>query len=505
MDCFSEMDLLRLVLVSAGLLATLGIAEFVRRRFGVSAEVSRKAVHIGTGVLILFAPGWFPRAEPVLLITALFILLNIYAYATGLLASVHRSSRRSFGTIYYPLAFLVLTPLFWERAPDLVVASMLVLALGDGAAAAVGESVRSPHLYRITSDQKSIEGTIAMVVATMAALAITVWFLPPFSERIAPVLASPVRLGAFVFAVSLFAAAWEAASSRGLDNLTVPLMTALVLSRCLYGTSIEHIDLFIVATGLALLTSVLSYKARFLQYSGAVATFLLATIVYGFGGWMWTLPILTFFLSSSILSRTGRLVKHRLESLYEKGATRDAGQVLANGGTAGIIVVLSVLFPDPRWYLAYLGSIAAVTADTWATELGAFSRKSPRNIVSFKRVEKGSSGAVSVTGSAGGLFGAVVTTAVGLLFLPMEARTATMVACLAGCGLAGSGIDSLLGATLQARFRCAICGNSTERRTHCGSLTAPMRGVRWMSNDAVNAICACSGAVFALLLFQLFA
>ena len=505
MDCLSNKELTRLVFVSVGLLIALGTTEFVRRRFGVSAEVGRKTVHIGTGVLILFAPGWFPRAAPVLLITVLFIILNIQAYAAGWLPSVHRSSRRSFGTIYYPLAFLILTALFWERAPELAVVSMLVLAFGDGAAAAVGESIRSPHLYRITSDQKSIEGTIAMIVAAMAALALTAWFLPSFSARIAPVLESPARLAAFTISVSLFAGAWEAASSRGLDNLTIPLMTALVLAHCLDGTSIERIDQFIAATGLALCTAVVSYRSRFLEHSGAAATFLLATLVYGFGGWMWTLPILTFFVLSSVLSRTGRNLKRRMESLYEKGSTRDAGQVLANGGAAGIILVLSVLLPDPRWYLAYLGSIAAVTADTWATELGAFSRSAPRHIVSFKRVEKGTSGAVSVMGSAGGVFGAVVTSAVGLLFLPAEARSVATIALLAGCGLAAGGIDSLLGATMQVHFRCIVCESTTERRTHCGAQTVPARGVRWMNNDVVNTICACSGAAFAFLIFWGFA
>ncbi|WP_036586443.1 DUF92 domain-containing protein, partial [Paenibacillus darwinianus] len=63
-------------------------------------------------------------------------------------------------------------------------------------------------------------------------------------------------------------------------------------------------------------------------------------------------------------------------------------------------------------------------------------------------------------------------------------------------GLAGAFADSVLGATVQAMYRCRVCGSETERAAHCGPPAELVRGLRMMTNDLVN-LCA---SVFAGLL-----
>src|ERR671926_29505 len=85
--------------------------------------------------------------------------------------------------------------------------------------------------------------------------------------------------------------------------------------------------------------------------------------------------------------------------------------------------------------------------------------------------------------------------------LPRSASWAPSVlpAALVG-GVAGVALDSLLGATLQAIFWCPRCGAETERRFHaCGTATIPLRGWRWLNNDAVNALSSVGGAAVAML------
>jgi uncharacterized membrane protein len=65
-------------------------------------------------------------------------------------------------------------------------------------------------------------------------------------------------------------------------------------------------------------------------------------------------------------------------------------------------------------------------------------------------------------------------------------------------GVAGSLIDSALGATWQAMSWCPACATWTERSVHrCGTPTEVRRGARWMTNDAVNALATSSAAVLA--------
>ena len=173
----------------------------------------------------------------------------------------------------------------------------------------------------------------------------------------------------------------------------------------------------------------------------------------GYGlGWRGVLLLLGFFVSSSLLS---------------KKTSRNHRQVLANGGIAALSALLG------SW-LAFAGSLAAATADTWATEIGQFSPTPPRLITNGTRVPAGTDGGMTLLGTVGGIAGAglIAGLAVGLgpggsgLGLAMRVAVA---------GIIGMLLDSLLGATVQ-------------------------RKVRWVDNDAVNLAATLTGAACAGLL-----
>jgi uncharacterized protein (TIGR00297 family) len=245
---------------------------------------------------------------------------------------------------------------------------------------------------------------------------------------------------------------------------------------------------FIVAVG--------SYAFRFLTLSGTIATFLLGVIVFGIGGWQWAVPILTFFLLSSMLSRYGGSRKKQFDTLFGKSYTRDWAQVASNGGLAGTIVLLSVLFPVYDFYPIYLGALAAVTADTWGTEIGVLTKGKTLSVLSMKPVPPGTSGGISEQGTIAGLAGALVVALSGYAWCT-DLKTIIFVAL---AGMAGSLGDSMLGATLQVQFRCEVCGKQTEHRAHCGSPTEQIAGVAWVNNDVVNLACSAVGAFTAWVL-----
>ncbi|MEW6062474.1 MAG: DUF92 domain-containing protein, partial [Bacteroidota bacterium] len=77
-------------------------------------------------------------------------------------------------------------------------------------------------------------------------------------------------------------------------------------------------------------------------------------------------------------------------------------------------------------------------------------------------------------------------------------NTQTVTVAIAGkivaAGVIGSLIDSLLGATVQAQYRSEV-GTIVERIVYHGKPTVLVRGFRWIDNDIVNWLCACTGAV----------
>lgn len=257
---------------------------------------------------------------------------------------------------------------------------------------------------------------------------------------------------------------------------------------------------------LALLIAAAAWRARALSVSGALAAVLLGTIIFGLGGLPWAVLLMAFFISSSGLSRAFKQRKAGLQEKFSKGSQRDAGQVLANGGVAGLFVLAHAAAPQAAWpWLAFAGALAAANADTWATELGVLSRSAPRLVTSGQVVEKGTSGGITLTGTAAALGGALLIAALAVMLWP--AARPPLPAGLAAfavvglAGLAGSLLDSYLGATVQAIYTCPCCQKDTERHpTHsCGCQTSLARGLPWLDNDWVNAFCTLTGAALAAL------
>jgi len=480
-----EWTLLLYILV--GLILCVMAAELVRKHFHWHAEVTRKIVHITVGLLIFFAPMLFQSAFIPLLLSSFAVLVTVIAVSTGLLVGIHGTSRFSYGTIFFPFSFFVLILLFWNGHPEIISLSMLSLATGDAAAAMVGESFRSVREYRLTSDKKSIEGSITMFAVTSISLLCGMIF---FGLQ---TLHSIGYLAAIAVISACIATAWEALSSKGLDNFTIPLSVAFVLSFYFIPSQMHDPNRFTIGVFLSLFIAIISYYSRFLTASGSVAAFLLASTIYGLGGWQWAVPIVTFFVLSSLLSKSGKKRKEQFENFFEKTSTRDWGQVAANGGIAGILILIQYALPNKNIFPAYLGTIAAVTADTWGTEIGVWYGGKTILLSRFKFVEPGTNGGISLSGFIGGTVGASI---VSVSAFPW-ASTERMILITTLSGIIGSLFDSLLGGTLQSKYRCSICNKYTERKLHCDSATVFVKGIRWMTNDAVNWVCALVGAAVA--------
>ena len=251
---------------------------------------------------------------------------------------------------------------------------------------------------------------------------------------------------------------------------------------------------------LAILISSLAYKAHSLSKSGAIAAFFIGTIIFGIGGWQWAILLLTFFITSSVLSRSFKKRKQNLDEKFSKGSERDAGQVFGNGGIATFFAALNFFYPnEPILWLCFSASLAAVNADTWATELGVLNPTPPRMITNLNKiVEKGTSGGISLTGTLASLAGSAL-----IAFLAsFLTDNWSLFPLITFSGLAGSLFDSLLGGTIQAMYYCPKDNKETEKHPlhTCGTETIHIRGWKWLDNDLVNFGCGLFAVGIALIL-----
>lgn len=250
---------------------------------------------------------------------------------------------------------------------------------------------------------------------------------------------------------------------------------------------------------LAILIAFLAYKSRSLNQSGALAASFTGAIIFGIGGWQWAILLLTFFITSSALSRAFKKNKQGLEEKFSKGHERDAGQVFGNGGLATLFAALHFFYPESiiPW-VGFAASLAAVNADTWATELGVLNPNPPRMITNLNKiVEKGASGGISLIGTLASLTGSAL-----IAFLAsFLTDNGSLFLLITFSGLAGSLFDSLLGGTIQAMYYCPTDKKETEKYPlhTCGTQTVHLRGWKWLDNDWVNFACSAFGVVIALI------
>jgi uncharacterized protein (TIGR00297 family) len=256
---------------------------------------------------------------------------------------------------------------------------------------------------------------------------------------------------------------------------------------------------------LAIIVAYLAYRAHSLEKSGAVAATIVGTIIFGIGGWQWAVLLLTFFITSSGLSRAFKKRKEGLSEKFSKGHERDAGQVLGNGGLATLFAALHAFYPESILpWVGFAASLAAVNADTWATELGVLNPTPPRLITDLrKRVEKGTSGGISLFGTFASLLGSSIIALPAVLLSPTGTLNTNSFFLITAAGLAGSLFDSFVGATVQAMYFCPADQKETEKHPlhTCGTQTIHLRGWKWLNNDWVNFACGAFGVMIAFLFF----
>ena len=258
---------------------------------------------------------------------------------------------------------------------------------------------------------------------------------------------------------------------------------------------------YILGLFFASLITYLSYRLKFLDLSGAIAAFILAQLIFDLGGLKWSIPIISFFISSSILTKLNIKKNIDVRNYFEKNGARDYLQVIANGGMGGVLVLVNAFYSNELFYWIYIAGLSSVCADTWATEFGTWRKTATYNALSLKPVAQGTSGGISVTGLIGAIAGSLCIALSAIVWAEISYIRFVILVLLSG--FAGSYFDSFLGTAVQVQYLCPVCNRVTERKIHCGKHTDYFRGFSWINNDVVNLFSGLMGAIL-MVIFQSF-
>ncbi len=204
-------------------------------------------------------------------------------------------------------------------------------------------------------------------------------------------------------------------------------------------------DWWLIVTILALSgLAMLAWSLGAMDVSGAAAAWLLGFWVAVFGSLQWLLIMTLFTILGVAATAYGRARKKSLG--LGDGDKRSWKNVVANGAAAALAVVAFLVVDEQAATLAFATALAAVTADTMASEVGCLSPRPRRIVPPFEAMAPGSNGAVSASGQVAAAIGAI-SIAVAAVWLGPIAWHWVWVPALGG--FLGCQIDSILGATLE--------------------------------------------------------
>jgi phytol kinase len=193
-------------------------------------SIRRKFLHILIGNFVFIIPFFtlttFPLnfpffvASPFVLVTFLATPLspiNFNKKINGLTDIT--TGGHEYGLFFYAISYTLIA-LFFAAKPYVIIAGILPMTFGDAAASLVGQKL-GHHKMRLLKN-KSIEGSFAMFVVTFVSVTLTLLafsYLFPFNIQ---------WLLVSSFVVSVMATVLEAVTPKGLDNLTVPIISAVL-------------------------------------------------------------------------------------------------------------------------------------------------------------------------------------------------------------------------------------------------------------------------------------
>lgn len=418
---------------------------------GEFSEDTRQAVHVAMGGFALALPylSWWYATTFALL--AVFFNLGLLQRLSWRPLFRPREVERVFtsGIVLYPTAVFGLLLAFPGR-PDIVGAAWGILAAGDGMATIVGR--RWPVRRVPWNREKSLGGSVAFILFGGTAGAFLAWWcgtslLPP--PYLWFMLAGP-------FVAASAAAAVETIPIRLDDNVSVSASAGAVM----WALSLVSEDLIATALAapvMAFVTPVLvnatvavaGYAARTVTVAGGITGAVIGSVIFFFAGVEGWLLLMASFAFAVVTSRMGLARKRSLGIAEGRGGRRGPGNAIANTGVAaGAAAMSGLTYAHDPATLAFVAALVAGSSDTVASEIGKAWGRRTFLVTTARRVEPGTSGAMSLEGTAAGLLSAAalasIAAALGLLdwqFVPIVIAAAT----------AGALVESALGAALEER------------------------------------------------------
>tara|TARA_B100000579_G_scaffold412971_1_gene405152 strand:+ start:166 stop:894 length:729 start_codon:yes stop_codon:yes gene_type:complete len=220
------------------------------------------------------------------------------------------------------------------------------------------------------------------------------------------------------------------------------------------------------------------FKVPLMTKSGWINAGILGTILWGCLSWQGWITVVVYLLLGSLVTKIGYAVKKKQGIAEKRGGRRGPENVWGSAATGLFFAMMTKLnLANLVFYkIGFAASFSAKLADTFGSEIGKRFGKKTFLITSFKKVQRGTEGGISLEGTLASLFGAIFMTFIMFCLSIISTKYQFIIVSLSG--FLATITESFIGAKYQNKYK--------------------------LSNEMVNAIQTSIASFFAILFLYLF-
>lgn len=450
----------------------------IEKRTNVNKTVCRKIVHVISSFVWIICKYFFGCTLHWVILNGLGTLALAFITFSGKLKVFGRDdAKNSVGLFYFGLSTFIVALVCYFINEDFYLyagISYFCLSLGDGFAPIFTAVFKKGNVA--LREGKTLYGTLSVYIVSFLS---TLVFSLIFKMNL------PVT---FILSIAALTCVVEFYGFKGLDNIFIEFLIFSYLVLYYYGLAPLPLQIVLIVSPFL---AIFAIGSKSMTYSGGVFAFILFALIGFFGkGFLPTAFIFTLFTISSVVTLTRKffffdktLKKTPDKTLRKPSGARSAKQIIAVG-FFGIVFLIAYYYSGVKlFYHLFFLSFIEQFADTLASDIGRMTKGKTLNVLTFKPVEKGLSGGVSLLGTVSAAIGSLLLALLPLLFKAISFKNYLLVSLFA---FVGTIFDSVLGALLQSLYKCKKCGKLTEKPLHCENQATLVKGFKVIDNVAVN-------------------
>lgn len=459
----------------------------LEKKTSLDKTICRKITHIISAFVWVICYFFFGCSIHWIIVNGVgTILLGLGSFSGKFKFFDSDNSKSSIGLFYFALSTFIVALICFLIGSELYLyagISYFCLALGDGFAPIVAKVFKDKN--KIIRPGKSVLGTLSVFLVSFLS---TLVFSTIFNMQLSIL---------FILSIASLTTIAEFYGVKGLDNIFIEFLVFGYL--LLYHYGLVGLPLQIVLT-ISPLLAVVAIGSKSMTTGGGICAFILFFLVGFFGkDFVPTIFIFALFFISTIVAVISKHLDKKVEE-NKKSNGRKANQIIAVG-LFGILSLIIHYYSGVRlfYYLFFL-SFVEQFADSMASDIGRLTKKKNVSIITFKPVEKGISGGVSLLGTSCALLGSLLLMLIPYFFNEVTFKFYISIALLA---FLGTVVDSIIGAIFQALYRCNVCSKLIECPIHCDGNAELLKGFRIIDNTAVNYIASFVTCMMGFILLVL--